>query len=177
MRNRRYCLLQTQHHVFLWNLLLASIFISSHHCWRDSPHPLSVPVCRSVQKKDPAQFLQVHGRAYKIHLDSAVALAAESPVNMWVTHCTVSFILYMCFTVEQKTDTERFCCSPQDALARGHQQHDWQVWCASTLRLHPHLHTFTLEQQVSLSSQFQAQALFLYKGWIVLFCFSVISAE
>ncbi|XP_036817153.1 CLK4-associating serine/arginine rich protein isoform X5 [Oncorhynchus mykiss] len=33
-------------------------------------------------KKDPAQFLQVHGRAYKIHLDSAVALAAESPVNM-----------------------------------------------------------------------------------------------
>ncbi|XP_064880714.1 CLK4-associating serine/arginine rich protein-like isoform X5 [Oncorhynchus nerka] len=33
-------------------------------------------------KKDPAQFLQVHGRAYKIHLDSAVALAAESPINM-----------------------------------------------------------------------------------------------
>ncbi|KTG05438.1 hypothetical protein cypCar_00025602, partial [Cyprinus carpio] len=33
-------------------------------------------------KKDPAQFLQVHGRAYKIHLDSAVALAAESPLNI-----------------------------------------------------------------------------------------------
>ncbi|XP_028652110.1 CLK4-associating serine/arginine rich protein isoform X1 [Erpetoichthys calabaricus] len=33
-------------------------------------------------KKDPAQFLQVHGRAYKIHLDPAVAMAAESPVNM-----------------------------------------------------------------------------------------------
>ncbi|XP_069602931.1 CLK4-associating serine/arginine rich protein isoform X1 [Ranitomeya imitator] len=33
-------------------------------------------------KKDPAQFLQVHGRFCKIHLDSAVALAAESPVNM-----------------------------------------------------------------------------------------------
>ncbi|KPP72416.1 hypothetical protein Z043_108591 [Scleropages formosus] len=33
-------------------------------------------------KKDPAQFLQVHGRAYKIHLDSAVALAAESPANI-----------------------------------------------------------------------------------------------
>ncbi|XP_075043249.1 CLK4-associating serine/arginine rich protein [Mixophyes fleayi] len=33
-------------------------------------------------KKDPAQFLQVHGRYCKIHLDSAVALAAESPVNM-----------------------------------------------------------------------------------------------
>ncbi|TST73071.1 CLK4-associating serine/arginine rich protein [Bagarius yarrelli] len=33
-------------------------------------------------KKDPAQFLQVHGRAYKIHLDPAVALAAESPANM-----------------------------------------------------------------------------------------------
>ncbi|CAJ0955843.1 unnamed protein product [Ranitomeya imitator] len=35
-----------------------------------------------LQKKDPAQFLQVHGRFCKIHLDSAVALAAESPVNM-----------------------------------------------------------------------------------------------
>ncbi|XP_030073798.1 CLK4-associating serine/arginine rich protein [Microcaecilia unicolor] len=33
-------------------------------------------------KKDPAQFLQVHGRSCKIHLDSAIALAAESPVNM-----------------------------------------------------------------------------------------------
>ncbi|XP_069765351.1 CLK4-associating serine/arginine rich protein [Narcine bancroftii] len=33
-------------------------------------------------KKDPAQFLQVHGRSCKIHLDSAVALAAESPLNM-----------------------------------------------------------------------------------------------
>uniref|UniRef100_A0A6I8MYZ0 CLK4 associating serine/arginine rich protein n=1 Tax=Ornithorhynchus anatinus TaxID=9258 RepID=A0A6I8MYZ0_ORNAN len=33
-------------------------------------------------KKDPAQFLQVHGQACKVHLDSAVALAAESPVNM-----------------------------------------------------------------------------------------------
>uniref|UniRef100_A0AAV2IZ81 Suppressor of white apricot N-terminal domain-containing protein n=1 Tax=Knipowitschia caucasica TaxID=637954 RepID=A0AAV2IZ81_KNICA len=33
-------------------------------------------------KKDPAQFLQVHGRSYKIHLDPAVALAAESPINM-----------------------------------------------------------------------------------------------
>uniref|UniRef100_A0A8C5ESL3 Suppressor of white apricot N-terminal domain-containing protein n=1 Tax=Gouania willdenowi TaxID=441366 RepID=A0A8C5ESL3_GOUWI len=33
-------------------------------------------------KKDPAQFLQVHGRTYKIHLDPAVAMAAESPVNM-----------------------------------------------------------------------------------------------
>ncbi|MEQ2257494.1 hypothetical protein ILYODFUR_035383, partial [Ilyodon furcidens] len=32
-------------------------------------------------KKDPAQFLQVHGRSYKIHLDPAVALAAESPAN------------------------------------------------------------------------------------------------
>ncbi|XP_049649552.1 CLK4-associating serine/arginine rich protein-like isoform X2 [Accipiter gentilis] len=33
-------------------------------------------------KKDPAQFLQVHGQACKVHLDSAIALAAESPVNM-----------------------------------------------------------------------------------------------
>uniref|UniRef100_A0A672FR38 CLK4-associating serine/arginine rich protein n=1 Tax=Salarias fasciatus TaxID=181472 RepID=A0A672FR38_SALFA len=39
-------------------------------------------VATNAEKKDPAQFLQVHGRAYKIHLDPAVALAAESPVNM-----------------------------------------------------------------------------------------------
>lgn len=42
----------------------------------------SLPHVLSQQKKDPAQFLQVHGRAYKIHLDPAVALAAESPINM-----------------------------------------------------------------------------------------------
>ncbi|KAK3548556.1 hypothetical protein QTP70_014475 [Hemibagrus guttatus] len=39
-------------------------------------------IVQNVLKKDPAQFLQVHGRTYKIHLDPAVALAAESPANM-----------------------------------------------------------------------------------------------
>ena len=48
--------------------------------WEFFPSAL-FPLC-SLQKKDPAQFLQVHGRAYKIHLDPAVALAAESPINM-----------------------------------------------------------------------------------------------
>lgn len=39
-------------------------------------------------KQDPAQFLQVHGRPCKIHLDPAVALAADSPATMmpWQGH-------------------------------------------------------------------------------------------
>ncbi|GFT05561.1 hypothetical protein NPIL_394872, partial [Nephila pilipes] len=39
-------------------------------------------------KQDPAQFLQVHGRPAKIHLDPAVAIAADSPATMmpWQGH-------------------------------------------------------------------------------------------
>lgn len=55
---------------------IRSFFIVQLHHFSDNLHTLS------LQKKDPAQFLQVHGRAYKIHLDPAVALAAESPINM-----------------------------------------------------------------------------------------------
>ncbi|XP_023349676.1 CLK4-associating serine/arginine rich protein [Eurytemora carolleeae] len=33
-------------------------------------------------KTDPNQFLQVHGRPLKIHLDVNMALAADSPTNM-----------------------------------------------------------------------------------------------
>lgn len=33
-------------------------------------------------KQDPAQFLQVHGRPAKIHLDPAVSMAADSPATM-----------------------------------------------------------------------------------------------
>ncbi|XP_067011375.1 CLK4-associating serine/arginine rich protein [Anabrus simplex] len=33
-------------------------------------------------KADPTQFLQLHGRPVKIHLDPAVAMAADSPANM-----------------------------------------------------------------------------------------------
>ncbi|KAK9499038.1 hypothetical protein O3M35_003554 [Rhynocoris fuscipes] len=33
-------------------------------------------------KADPTQFLQVHGRQCKIHLDPAIAAAADSPANM-----------------------------------------------------------------------------------------------
>ncbi|XP_051164079.1 CLK4-associating serine/arginine rich protein isoform X2 [Leptopilina boulardi] len=33
-------------------------------------------------KSDPTQFLQLHGRPCKIHLDAAVATAADSPANM-----------------------------------------------------------------------------------------------
>ena len=35
-----------------------------------------------TQKQDPTQFLRIHARASKIHLDPAVAAAAESPVTM-----------------------------------------------------------------------------------------------
>merc|ERR1719348_203777 len=31
---------------------------------------------------DPNQFLQVHGRSVRIHLDPSIALAADSPANM-----------------------------------------------------------------------------------------------
>jgi len=33
-------------------------------------------------KADPNQFLQIHGRSVKIHLEPSVALAADSPANM-----------------------------------------------------------------------------------------------
>ncbi|XP_075233554.1 CLK4-associating serine/arginine rich protein-like isoform X2 [Lycorma delicatula] len=33
-------------------------------------------------KADPTQFLQLHGRPCKIHLDPAIAIAGDSPVNM-----------------------------------------------------------------------------------------------
>ena len=36
------------------------------------------------QKSDPAQFLRIYGRPTKIHLDTAVALAAEAPQSMYV---------------------------------------------------------------------------------------------
>lgn len=36
------------------------------------------------QKADPTQFLQVHGRKGKIHLDASVAAAAENPAIMQV---------------------------------------------------------------------------------------------
>ena len=34
------------------------------------------------QKSDPAQFLRIYGRPTKIHLDSAIAYAAEAPQSM-----------------------------------------------------------------------------------------------
>ena len=34
------------------------------------------------QKLDPTQFLRVYGRPYKINLDPAIAMAAESPQSM-----------------------------------------------------------------------------------------------
>lgn len=37
-----------------------------------------------IQKADPTQFMQIHGRRCKIHLDPAVAAAGESPAIMQV---------------------------------------------------------------------------------------------
>ena len=34
------------------------------------------------QKSDPTQFLQLHGRPCKIHLDPVIAAAGDSPANM-----------------------------------------------------------------------------------------------
>nr|CAH0102048.1 unnamed protein product [Daphnia galeata] len=43
------------------------------------------------QKGDPVQFLQVHGRPMKIHVDPAVATVADSPVTMmpWQGHTEI----------------------------------------------------------------------------------------
>lgn len=40
-------------------------------------------VIKSFQKGDPAQFLQLHGRPMKIHVDPAVAAVADSPATMY----------------------------------------------------------------------------------------------
>ncbi|KOX81063.1 CLK4-associating serine/arginine rich protein [Melipona quadrifasciata] len=37
---------------------------------------------RAERKSDPTQFLQLHGRPCKIHLDPAIATAGDSPANM-----------------------------------------------------------------------------------------------
>lgn len=34
------------------------------------------------QKADPTQFLQLHGRQCKIHIDPGIAIAANSPATM-----------------------------------------------------------------------------------------------
>jgi arginine/serine-rich splicing factor 16 len=36
------------------------------------------------QKADPTQFLQLHGRQCKIHIDPGIAIAANSPATMCV---------------------------------------------------------------------------------------------
>ena len=46
------------------------------------------------QKSDPAQFLRIYGRPTKIHLDTAVALAAEAPQSMYV--CQYFFLGFNC---------------------------------------------------------------------------------
>ena len=38
------------------------------------------------QKLDPTQFVRIYGRQAKIHVDSAVAMAAEGPQIMYVTN-------------------------------------------------------------------------------------------
>lgn len=39
-------------------------------------------ILHEFQKADPTQFLQLHGRPCKIHLDPAVCIAANSSVTM-----------------------------------------------------------------------------------------------
>lgn len=49
--------------------------------------------------------------------------------------------------------SELYSLSEQDALARRHQQHDWQVWCQGSPGLHPYLYTSTYPYHY-VSSQF-----------------------
>jgi len=39
-------------------------------------------LCVYFQKADPTQFLQLHGRQCKIHIDPGIAIAANSPATM-----------------------------------------------------------------------------------------------
>lgn len=48
---------------------------------------LEISLNAIFQKQDPAQFLRMYGRPVKIHLDQAVALAAEGPQSMCVICC------------------------------------------------------------------------------------------
>lgn len=38
------------------------------------------------QKADPTQFIQIHGRKCRIHLDPAIAVAGDSPAIMQVIY-------------------------------------------------------------------------------------------
>nr|CAD7261745.1 unnamed protein product [Timema shepardi] len=51
-------------------------------------YPYAEPYDLQKHKADPTQFLQLHGRPAKIHLDPTVAIAGDSPANMmpWQGH-------------------------------------------------------------------------------------------
>lgn len=57
----------------------------------------SVLLLNLLQKADPTQFMQIHGRKCKIHLDPAVAAAGESPAVMQVifTVFRLNFISFL----------------------------------------------------------------------------------
>lgn len=63
--------------------------------WFAEIHFLSGPFISSrslFQKADPTQFMQVHGRKSKIHLDPAVAIAGDSATIMQVIFPLVAAI-------------------------------------------------------------------------------------
>src|ERR1700709_1153449 len=39
-------------------------------------------------RRDPAEFLQIHGRSVKIHIDSSISAAAEACLVPWRGDCT-----------------------------------------------------------------------------------------
>lgn len=47
------------------------------------------------QKADPTQFMQVHGRKSKIHLDPAVAIAGDSATIMQVILQSALYVLLL----------------------------------------------------------------------------------
>lgn len=157
---------------YLWHMVAAPCLQRRRCFWFGHKIKMeaSVSSCLwflSWQKKDPAQFLQVHGRAYKIHLDPAVALAAESPINMWGKNTHITNTLHHTHTHTHQQMHKRLVgacwlftlisffntfilsfCS-KDAMAGRCQQHDWQVRCQGSPGLYPHLHTSTAQHIVS----------------------------
>lgn len=69
------------------------------------------------QKADPTQFLQVHGRKCKIHLEASVAAAAENPAIMQVIFrkqntCFCSTYNYILTYLYDCPTSDASCCDP-----------------------------------------------------------------
>ena len=63
-----------------FNTYTVEVLFYFHFCYNIALSDIFLFKC--LQKADPTQFLQVHGRPCKVHLDPAVAAAGDSPAIM-----------------------------------------------------------------------------------------------